>query len=138
MQSLIFVIFTDFRLQIVLTIKFSRINNSSVSTHSVYRCLYVHLIVFMAGYICVPHTFVFSSKFNARVLSFQVHIHKVLLSCSYFFPVPFQISYGHLKLLLIILIRLFSYLFSYHFQFCREQPTMTSKFLRSYLIVYSL
>ena len=56
MQSLILVIFTDFHLQIILTIKFSRLNNSSVSTHSVYRCLYVHLIVFMAGYICAPHT----------------------------------------------------------------------------------
>lgn len=62
MQSLILVIFMDFHLQIILTIKFSRLNNSTVSTHSVYRHLYVHLVVFMTGYICTSHTFVFFLK----------------------------------------------------------------------------
>lgn len=87
-QSLILVIFTEFNSQITLVINFSRLNNINIPTHSVYIRLYIHLIVCMTGYFCDPHVFIFFSKLSARILSFQVRIHKVLLSCNYFSQCP--------------------------------------------------
>lgn len=83
-DDIILVSLIDINSQIILTINFSRLNNANISIHSMYGHLRTHLIVFWLVTFFNPHMFIFFSKFNSRISSFQVQIHEALFNHSYF------------------------------------------------------